>query len=348
MDKENYKNAIGCIVSYKSFYESLLFNELNEKCVGLKLEHRGVSTSAFITSDYTSIISEIHKDGFIFLQHIHPFMYKSEISGRISDFTTFTNMMEKIIFLISSDDKLTCQCRIDSKCIMEYSNVDLTNLLVSFLEEKGYHLYPQEADTVISLTVYKDFAYIGISNLEDNISDWTGGVLFYSKKDDIICRAEFKIEEAFKVFRIKTNEGMMALDLGAAPGGWTHYLSRQGVHVDAVDPANLNQSVLCRSNVKHYKMTAQQFAESNLVKRYDIMVNDMKMDTNQSIDIICEMSNQLKKDGICLMTLKLPKNDVKKRINTAKKVLSKKFEIIKIRQLYYNRSEVTIFAKNRL
>lgn len=345
MDKENYKNAIGCIVSYKACYEPLLFNELNTKCIGLKLENRGDSSSAFLTSDYQRIVSEIHREGFIFLQHIHPFMYKDRINGCVSDFAIFTKMMQESISFLSSDDLLTCQCRIDSKFVMEYSNVDLTNLLVSFLKAKGYHLMPKGANTVVSLTVYSDIAYLGISRLEDNVSDWTGGVLFYSKTNDIICRAEFKIEEAFKVFGIKVKKGMNALDLGAAPGGWTHYLGKQGVWVDAVDPADLNLSVLRQSKVKHYKMTAQRFAEENPDKRYDIIVNDMKMDTNQSIDIICEMSKLLKKDGICLMTLKLPKNDVKKRIDIAKKVMGRQFQVIRIRQLYYNRSEVTVYAR---
>lgn len=348
MNKEKYTNALGCVVTYKPFYENMLFNELHQRCDGLKLLQRGKGSSAFTTHDYNQIVSEVHKSDFVFLQHIHPFMCKCKLTGSISDFTEFLKMAELMQQYITYDDKLVCQCRIAAERFMNYSNGELNNLLSSFIEKKDYSLSVENADTVISLTVFDDFAYMGVSCLTDNVSDRAGGILFYAKTDDIICRAEFKIEEAFKVFDINVTNGMRALDLGAAPGGWTHYLSLRGISVDAVDPANLNETVLKQPNVKHYKMLAQQFMENNVGEVYDIIVNDMKMDTNESIDIICSMLNNLKTDGICLLTLKLPKKGSQKRINIAQKVLGSKFEIIRIKQLYYNRSEVTLFAKNKI
>lgn len=344
MDKTNYSDALGFIVTYKSLDEPLLFNEMNSRIKGLKLDRRGKTSAAFYINDYAAIVEEIHKESFIFLLHIHPFMCKSDICGKNSDFDIYLFMLKKMLPRLLSTEKIICQCRIDSAVPMEYSNKELTTLLASFLQDRGYVISPQDATISVSLTVYDNSAYMGISFLEDNVSDWTGGVLFYSKSNDVICRAEFKIEEACKVFNIQISEGMRALDLGAAPGGWTHYLSQQGVFVDAVDPANLSEDVLKMKNVKHYKMTAQEFAENQSFPKYDIMVNDMKMDTNQSVNITCEMSEQLRKGGVCLMTLKLPKNGIMKRINIARKVLSRNFETVMIRQLYYNRSEVTVCA----
>lgn len=348
MNNEIYKNASGCIVTYKPLFEPLLFNELNARCSGIKLVDRSSSSAAFSIIDYSKIITEIHESGFVFLQHIHPYMCKNEISGGASDFAVFIKMLERILSLFKEDDIFTCQCRIATDKVMEYSNGDLTNLLATFIGDKGYKISPKDAEIAVSLTLFDNMAYMGLSSLKDNVSEWTGGVLFYSKTDDIMCRAEFKIEEAFKVFEIELKEGMKALDLGAAPGGWTHFLCKKDIFVDAVDPANLNQVVLDNKNVRHYKMTAQEFAKNNVDKKYDIIVNDMKMDTNESIDILRDMSKHLNKDGICILTLKLSKEQVQKRINTAKKVLSNKFEKVKIKQLYYNRSEVTVYMKNRL
>ncbi|MBO5199202.1 MAG: hypothetical protein J6B85_11915 [Lachnospiraceae bacterium] len=348
MNRENYSEAQGFIVTYKSLNEPLLFNELNGRCPGLKLLDRGEDSAAFTVPDYAAVVSEIRREDFIFLQHIHPFMCKCEITGSASDFSEFAKMLEGIRPYVAKEDTLTCQCRIAARRMMEYSNGELTNLLTSLLEKENYTVSLQDADTAVSLTIFDHFAYLGISCLADNCSDRAGGVLFYSKTDDIICRAEFKIEEAFKVFDVNVTKGMKALDLGAAPGGWTHYLSKRGIFVDAVDPAELNESVVRRENVAHYKMTAQEFAEKYVENAYDIIVNDMKMDTNESIDILCDMSRHLKTNGICLLTLKLPKQGVQKRINVARKVLSSKFEIVRVRQLYYNRSEVTVFVKNKL
>ncbi len=344
MEKKNYCDAIGFIATYKPLDEALLFNEMRAKLNGIELESRGESSAAFYVNDYSTIVEEIHKEGFIFLRHIHPFMNKTDIEGKFSDFEIYLAMLEKLLPMLEATDIIVCQCRIDSSIVMEYSNKELTALLASFLQDRGYTIAPKDAKISVSLTVYGSSAYMGISFLRDNVSDWTGGNLFYSKSNDIICRAEFKIEEACKVFNVQISGGMRALDLGAAPGGWTHYLSQRGVLVDAVDPANLREDILKLKNVKHHKMTAQEFAALMPSSQYDIMVNDMKMDTNQSVDLTCEMSNQLREGGICLMTLKLPKSGIMKRINTARKVLGRNFEQVKIRKLYYNRSEVTVYA----
>lgn len=344
MDKKDYCDAIGFIVTYKPLDESLLFNEMRSRLSDIELQSRGESSSAFYVNDYSTVVEEIHKEDFIFLRHIHPFMNKIDIDGKLSDFDIYLAVLEKLLPMLASTEIIVCQCRIDSSISMEYTNKELTALLASFLQDRGYIIAPQDAMISVSLTVYGSSAYMGISFLMDNVSDWTGGILFYSKSNDIICRAEFKIEEACNVFNVQISDGMRALDLGAAPGGWTHYLSRKGLFIDAIDPANLSADVLKLKNVKHHKMTAQEFAAIASFSQYDIMVNDMKMDTNQSVDITCEMSNQLRKGGICLMTLKLPKSGVMKRIHIAQKVLGRKFETVRIRKLYYNRSEVTVYA----
>lgn len=347
MDREIYHNAEGFVVNYKAPNEPLLFNELHGRCGGLGLLDRGKDSAAFSADDYAEVAEEAHREDFVFLQHIHPFMYRSEISGDTSDFQEYIRMLGETVIYAGEGDSLICQCRIAAGRTLGYSNGELTDLLASYLEREGYPMSVQEADAVISLTVFDRSAYMGISLPDDNVSLRTGGVLFYAKAEDMVCRAEFKIEEAFGVFGIRAESGMKALDLGAAPGGWTHYLSMKGIAVDAVDPAALDEAVLERDNVRHFRMTAQEFAREQGEEEYDIIVNDMKMDTNQSIDIVCDMSSQLKKEGICLMTLKLPKQGIQKRINVARKVLGEKFETVRIRQLYYNRSEVTVYMKGR-
>jgi len=344
MKDKLYNNALGFIVSYKQFYEPLLFNELNKRCPGVRLIDRGKGTAVFAVDDYDRIVNEMNAEKFIFLQHIHPYMNSKEIAGDSDDMSIFIGMLETIVQSVSKDSTFTCQCRINSEKTMAYSNTGLTAVLSSWLEERAYKVFPQNADIAVSLTVYENCAYMGVSYLKDNVSDWTGGVLFYSGASDIICRAGFKIEEAFKVFGIQAKEGMNALDLGAAPGGWSHFLSERGVYVDAVDPADMSDAVVRNHRVSHYKMTAQQFAAAQPNKLYDLIVDDMKMDTNESIDVLCRMSRYLKKDGAALLTLKLPKKDVMKRINIAKKILGNYFVTVNVRQLYYNRSEVSVYA----
>ncbi len=57
---------------------------------------------------------------------------------------------------------------------------------------------------------------------------------------DQLNRAEFKIKEAIEFFGVDLSKHEMGLDIGAAPGGWTHYLSQHGIKVVAVDRAFLD------------------------------------------------------------------------------------------------------------
>lgn len=347
MDRTVYSEAEGFVANYKAFCEPLLFNELHGRIAGLELLERGSEAAAFSSAGFGTVAEQIGREDFVFLQHIHPFLCRVEITGEASDFSRFLNMLQGVAARTDKKDAIVCQCRIVARRMLAYSNGELTDTLTSFLEQEGYTVSVQEAETVISLTVFDQFAYMGISGAEDNVSRRAGGILFYSQSEDMVCRAEWKIEEAFGVFGMRAAEGMRALDLGAAPGGWTHYLSKRGISVDAVDPAALDEAVAARPNVRHFRMTAQEFARSHGEGAYDLIVNDMKMDTNQSMDILCEMSSLLKRDGECLMTLKLPRQGVQKRINVARMVLGRRFETVRIRQLYYNRSEVTAYMKTR-
>ena len=138
-----------------------------------------------------------------------------------------------------------------------------------------------------------------------------------------------------------------AIDLGAAPGGWSHYLALRGIQVDAVDPASLSQRLSTEKKIRHYKMTAQEFSRKHAAKSYDLLVDDMKMDTQMSTKIVCGLTEHLKDNGSIILTLKLPKNGVWKRIYESVSLLREYFTDIKVRQLFYNRSEVTIYAKKR-
>lgn len=337
-----YSSSKGFVITYKDLSEPYLFNELNEELPNVKLLERGKQCAAFSIEDYTLLLSQIREYRFVFAQHIHPFLFNSEIRP-ICD---YADLAEIIFPFLDKDCTYTCQCRIATKNELSYSNSDLTIWLSDYLSSTGFQINSAGAEISVSLTLLGQSAYIGISRLEDNISKWNGGVLFYNAQNTI-CRSELKLEEAFEAFHLSTNYGLSALDLGAAPGGWTHFLLSQNFEVDAIDPANLDPSVLSHPKVAHYQMTAAEFVRENPHKTYDIIVNDMKMDTNESIDIIRDLSGQLNEDGVCILTLKLPKKQVTKRLQIAREVLSKQFHTVRMRQLYYNRSEVTVFLANR-
>lgn len=81
-----------------------------------------------------------------------------------------------------------------------------------------------------------------------------------------VCRAHHKIEElahasslVAEAFATAGASGCRsaALDIGAAPGGWTAYLAERFAIVLAIDPAELDADVVARSNVKHIRCKLQ-------------------------------------------------------------------------------------------
>jgi 23S rRNA U2552 (ribose-2'-O)-methylase RlmE/FtsJ len=102
----------------------------------------------------------------------------------------------------------------------------------------------------------------------------------YLSSNDI-CRAYHKLSEVFERYRHQTNNPSfpfsttmielvgskrkqtattprLAVDCGSAPGGWTKYLIEQTAcdEVYAIDPGDMDASLLAIPNVHHMKMTA--------------------------------------------------------------------------------------------
>lgn len=189
-----------------------------------------------------------------------------------------------------------------------------------------------------------DKIFCGIDDVENNLSRFKGGVPHYAENDDFVSRAEFKMTEALEVFKIDTENLKEGADFGAAPGGWTKVLAKNGINMVAIDPANMNKKVLSLENVIHKQMTIQEYFFNHNTKKFDIIVNDMKMTVQKSIKIISDFYDNLNQNGIIIMTFKLPKGYSIELIEKDLNELQKKFKLITARQLFYNRSEITVVS----
>src|SRR5699024_158428 len=76
---------------------------------------------------------------------------------------------------------------------------------------------------------------------------------------DAPSRSTLKLEEAFHVFipraewETRLTSGLNAVDIGAAPGGWTFLLVQKGMMVTALDNSPMDQKLLDSGQVKHYR-----------------------------------------------------------------------------------------------
>lgn len=198
---------------------------------------------------------------------------------------------------------------------------------------------------IISVTLDQDRAYLGVSDVAFNRSAWAGGAHRFAREQGQLSRAEFKLLEAQSVFDFEFPSRGQALDLGAAPGGWTRILRRSGLSVVAVDPAELHPTLVRDSEVRHLQTLAQRYLPT--LERFCVIVNDIRLDARDSAWLMNEAANALEENGIAVLTLKLPHDHFARIAYHALSILRQRYTIIGARQLFHNRSEVTVVMRKK-
>lgn len=223
-------------------------------------------------------------------------------------------------------------------------------LSVRIGEMTGLVLDVRAPEQVISVVVVADegglLAYAGASATAHNLSDWAGGVRRFAREEGQISRAEFKLLEALEVFGLQLTPRGHVLDLGAAPGGWTRVLRRLEQYVTAVDPAELDARLAGDRGVRHKRMTAERYLADG-PDTFDAIVNDMRQDARDSARLMVAYAPYLYPHGWALMTLKLPAVKRRAILEQALAVLRDSYTIAGARQLFHNRSEITVLLRPR-
>ena len=232
-----------------------------------------------------------------------------------------------------------------------YSSGHVNQLLAEAIaEETGAVESIKKPQVIVSLLCSMEKAYLGISLTTDNLSDWPGGARHFAHLPEQISRAEFKLLEALEVFGVTLPSQGLALDLGAAPGGWTRMLLEAGMQVVAVDPAKLDARLLRQPRLDHYRGYAEDYLEEAIKRRgkFNVITNDMRMDAREAARLLVQASACLLSDGFFISALKLPHEtseiDPLKNLNEALSLLQRHFAIVQARQLFHNRQEVTVLT----
>jgi 23S rRNA (cytidine2498-2'-O)-methyltransferase len=166
---------------------------------------------------------------------------------------------------------------------------------------------------------------------------------------DAPSRSALKLEEALITLLTDDErqrllrDGMRGADLGAAPGGWTWVLVRNGLHVTSIDNGPLRQHLLDSGRVDHLRADGFTWQPKSPL---DWMVCDM---VEQPRRVAERMATWLR-EGWCrhaIFNLKLP---MKKRWDETRLCLdlfeeqARKPLLVRARQLYHDREEITVFA----
>ena len=189
--------------------------------------------------------------------------------------------------------------------------------------------------------------YIGASTPPWS-SAWSMGIPRIRMPREAPSRSTLKLAEAIVTFLGEREPellraGMRAVDLGAAPGGWTWQLAHRGLRVTAVDNGPLKGEVAQDSLVTHLRVDGLSYQPE---RRVDWMVCDI---VEQPARIAALVARWIGEGHArrTIFNLKLP---MKKRYDEARRcesiindTLAKTTQrhTLVLRQLYHDRQEVT-------
>lgn len=290
----------------------------------------------------------------IFVRHICPVQETVSLARESTDLVKLTQiLLEEIAPLVEGDLTFSVQSR--TLCELPYKRFDINKALSDALQrETRATLDVRNPKQIVSVVcgeieepgdpTSQAVAFLGLSLASQNLSNWAGGMRRFAREAEQVSRSEFKLLEALEVFDIELPPRGVALDLGASPGGWTRVLRQRGQYVTAVDPGELDPRVRRDSSVRHKRITAEAYLKDE-PDTFDIIVNDMRIDARDSARLMGTYATQLYRHGFAIVTLKLPEQGRETVIDHALNILRQAYTIEGVRQLFHNRSEITVYLK---
>ncbi len=341
------------IITFTPYFKKVLLKELMLIDSKIQLEKMFSDGIALVSSSYDTetFINKMLNQSSIFVKHMMPVMSIGHLNYQLEDDKTIILQNLLKFVELSGNDKFSVQCRIikGGEVGLDYSSKDIEVYVGQHYESLGnIPIFSDNNITnddikVISILIYKDEFYLGFSTSVENLNFHCDEYRICSKNGREISRAENKLKEALAKFNIKLSGEGYALDIGAAPGGWTKVLADYGYNVIAVDPGDLKANLLDNPKIKHYKCRIEKLELDNF---FDIIVNDMNVDPQATSHIMNSLATTLKKNGLAIVTLKLPQK-VEVSITESIDILSNNYEIIAVKSLFHNRQEVTVLIKKK-
>lgn len=197
-------------------------------------------------------------------------------------------------------------------------------------------------------------ALIGTSKI-GNSSPAQMGIVRVKMRHDAPSRSYLKLAEALECFLGKEEQlrslkpGMTAVDLGAAPGGWSWLLAERGLKVTAVDNGPLKGAAATHPSIRHVRQDGFQYRPR---RPADWLVCDMVEQPQRVARLVAQWVSS----GLCtraMFNLKLP---MKKRVAALHGAMEEVRATLKsnrltfrlsAKQLYHDREEVTVFLAKR-
>ncbi|UTW46588.1 23S rRNA (cytidine(2498)-2'-O)-methyltransferase RlmM [bacterium SCSIO 12696] len=193
-------------------------------------------------------------------------------------------------------------------------------------------------------------AFVGVAR-EANQSPWPMGIPRLKMPRQAPSRATLKLDEAILWFLRDDRQqelmkaGTLAVDLGAAPGGWTWQLVQRGLYVDAVDNGPMDKDLMDTGMVAHVRGDAYTYQPKGNVSW---LVCDIADKPARTADMVARWATK----GWCkraIFNLKLPMKQRYTAVQSCRTLIEEAIQQsglkaeLRFKQLYHDREEVTGF-----
>lgn len=280
----------------------------------------------------------------IFLRHIQPVDRTIEIAGNAEDLEKLSAMIRSAAFTFGGK-RTAVHIRRTSSTSFIYSASDTKAVMDAVLAEVDAEPVVQQPDVIITIYAAASTLYIGFGSPKDMLSDWPGGAVRFQREEGQVSRAKFKLLEAERAFDLHYEDFRRALDVGAAPGGWTSLLLERGLRVTAVDPADLHPSLIDHPALTYLKRNASEVKLKP--GSFDLFVCDMSWSPMLMSKLVLDLEQTLAEGATAIITIKLMH---RKPMQTIREVIAKLetvFELKKAKQLFHNREEITLYLQKK-
>jgi 23S rRNA (cytidine2498-2'-O)-methyltransferase len=246
-----------------------------------------------------------------------------------------------------------------SRVVLETPDTDLAKQMSGFckrfaeplerLLDKRALLRPKQTQLPVLHVVFTDSSTAWLTLLQPGDgSPWAMGVPRLRMPREAPSRSALKLAEAFHELlgeagcALHLRAGLRAVDLGAAPGGWSWQLAQRGLHVTAVDNGPLAAAVRATEMVEHVRADGFTWRPKRPV---DWMVCDMVEQPGRIAQLVAEWV-ATGRCRHCIFNLKLPMKRRLEEVARCRTLIVKRMKVagpfeLRFKHLYHDREEIT-------